>query len=312
MCLKQRAEDCYHDCHAAGLGDDNETKQIGDDAQAGDEYPGTAHDGCEDRSENAGEPGAHAEGCHKACNGENAADEDGDGPHALCADLGRSDQTTCDECNVCENCDHACVDLVGGLSKPEDKCCENNDDALLFLGAELAESLVRVLDELNVCCLLSIGGLAENEAEHIDKNYADYIPYACADKPLTPGNALADEAEHKCDINRAGNESHAELVGAHEVCKPQAERLLGVALCAGRLTYLVDKRSHHGSLCGGGRNNGAHDNAGKKHCSYLTCIGSGEAGQHPQRQALHKAAVVDAYRHDEHADAEPYGAGCKV
>ena len=58
---------------------------------------------------------------------------------------------------------------MGGLSEPEDKCYENNDDALLFLGAELAESLVGVLNELNVCCLLSIGGLAENEAEHINE-----------------------------------------------------------------------------------------------------------------------------------------------
>ena len=201
---------------------------------------------------------------------------------------------------------------MSGLSKPEDKCYENNDDALLFLGAELAESLVRVLDEFNICCLLSIGGLAEYKAEHIDKHYADYIPYACADKPLTPGNALADEAEHKSNIDRTGNESHTELVGAHEVCKPQAERLLGVTLCAGCFTYLVDKRGHHRSLCSGRRDDGAHDNAGKEHCGNLTCIGSGEAGQHPQRQALHKAAIVDAYRHDKHADAEPYGAGCKV
>ena len=192
MCLKQRAEDCDHDGHAAGLRHDDETKQVCDDAQCGDEDPGAAHDGSEDGSEDACQPSADAEGCHETCNGKNAADEDGDGPHALCADLGRSDQAACDECDIGEDGDHACVDLVGGLGEPENEGCENDDDALLLLGADLAESLVRLLDELNICCLLSLGGLAENEAENINEDDADYIPYACTDKPLTPGNALTD------------------------------------------------------------------------------------------------------------------------
>lgn len=100
---------------------------------------------------------------------------------------------------------------------------------------------------------------------------------------------------------------NAEDVRAHEVGKPQAAGCFAVRLRADSLTDLADQGRHDGGLGIGAGDHRGGDDAREHHGRDLAAIGAGELREDPQRQALHEAAVVDADRHDEHADAQPDG-----
>ena len=307
MCLHERSEDGDHHREHAGLGHDHVTQGKRDDAQAGNEDIRAAHDGREDGAEQAGQPCADAGGVHELGDAEDAADEDDKRPLAFGVGLRRRQQAGGEERHVSRDGHEAGVHAVQLLGDPEDDGDGNDDDALLLLLGDGAERLVLLLEEGHVAGELFFR-FADDRAVQIGQNDEHEIPDDRALEPGAPGEGEAlHEADHQRNERRAGHEGNAEDVRAHEVGKPQAAGRFAVRLRADSLTDLADQGRHDGGLGIGAGDHRGGDDAREHHGRDLATIGAGELREDPQRQALHEAAVVDADRHDEHADAQPDG-----
>lgn len=195
------------------------------------------------------------------------------------------------------------------LSQPENEADKENDDALLFLLAHGSESLVLLFDELGREGCGRLLGLADHGAEEIGENDADHEPGPECGEPVAPGELhAAHEADHQCNVCRAGHEGAAEVVCRHKACRPDAERGLAAGLDAACLADLCGEGGQNAGLCQRAGDQRSGDKAGNEHCGDLTSVSSGELGYDPESDSLKEAAVIQTDRQGEDAYYQPYGA----